>query len=159
LPANAEGKDLKQKTAFVCNIDSNSEAMKKIEWTGIFEDVKINLKQASPAQVLQKLLESKWVLKETDKDMIVMQHQFEYREAGSAIETKKLVSSLVVKGDNAEYTAMAKTVGLPMGIAAQLIMNGKINLIGVHIPVMKEIYEPVLKELKSFGIVFNEKHN
>ncbi len=159
LPANAEGKDMKQKTAFVCNMDPDNEAMKKIEWTGIFEDVKINLQNASPAKILQNLLESQWVLKETDKDMIVMQHQFEYREADSNIETKKIIPSLVVKGDDAEFTAMAKTVGLPIGIAAQLILNGKIKLSGVHIPVMKEIYEPVLKELKSFGIVFNEKHN
>jgi saccharopine dehydrogenase-like NADP-dependent oxidoreductase len=103
------------------------------------------------------LLQRKWVLKEGDKDMIVMQHEFDF--LASEDKKKKIISSLIVKGDDSEFTAMAKTVGLPMGIAARLILNGKIKLTGVKIPVMKEIYEPVLGELKSFGITFGEKHH
>jgi saccharopine dehydrogenase-like NADP-dependent oxidoreductase len=161
IPANTEGKDLKSKIATVCGMDVNGEAIKKIEWTGIFDDVKINLDNATPAKILQDLLQRKWVLKEGDKDMIVMQHEFEYQVAGTKYQDKgkKIISSLVVKGDDPEFTAMAKTVGLPMGIAARLILNGKIKLTGIKIPVMKEIYEPVLNELKSSGIVFSEKHN
>ena len=62
----------------------------------------------------------------------------------------------MVKGENNLRTAMAKTVGLPLGIAAKLILNGKIKLTGLHIPIVKEIYEPVLKELELQGIQFRE---
>lgn len=160
IPSYIHGKDLKSKVAALCGLDENSDALSKVEWTGIFSDVKINLEKATPAQVLQDLLQSKWLLKEEDKDMIVMLHEFFFRGQGTGVagQGKKLISTLVVKGDDAEFTAMAKTVGLPMGIAARLILNGKIKLTGVKIPVMKEIYEPVLKELNSLGIVFNEKH-
>ncbi|MEP7169647.1 MAG: saccharopine dehydrogenase C-terminal domain-containing protein [Bacteroidota bacterium] len=148
---------LKSKVTEFCGLDENSEAIKKVEWTGIFDDVKINLDKATPAQILQNLLQRKWVLKEGDKDMIVMQHEFEF--LASQDKRKKIISSLIVKGDDAEHTAMAKTVGLPMGIAARLILNGKVKLTGIKIPVMQEIYEPVLNELKTFGIIFSEKQN
>ncbi|NVJ89330.1 MAG: saccharopine dehydrogenase NADP-binding domain-containing protein [Flavobacteriaceae bacterium] len=115
---------------------------------------KIGLKNASPAQILQKILEDSWTLKEDDKDMIVMQHLFGYELKG---EKKQIESSLVVKGENQTYTAMAKTVGLPVGIAALKVLNGEIKTPGVHLPISKEIYEPVLKELKEYGISFTEK--
>jgi|SRR6185436_11682238 len=161
IPTTIEGKDLKSKVAAFYDVEADGEVMKKIEWTGIFDDVKINLENVTPAQILQDLLQRKWVLKQGDKDMIIMQHEFIFRgqKAEDGGQKKKIISSLVVKGDNAEFTAMAKTVGLPMGIAAKLILNGKIKLTGVKIPVMKEIYEPVLSELKSLGIIFSEKHN
>jgi saccharopine dehydrogenase (NADP+, L-glutamate forming) len=89
-----------------------------------------------------------------DKDMIVMLHEIGYTLAGKAHEIK---SSLVVKGDDHLLTAMAKTVGLPLGIAAALILEGKIQLSGVHIPVLQEIYEPVLDELKKHDIRFREQ--
>ena len=66
---------------------------------------------------------------------------------------------MVVIGDDQINTAMSKTVGLPMGIAAKMVLNGKINLKGVHIPTVKEIYNPVLAELENFGIKFIEKHS
>ena len=77
----------------------------------------------------------------------------------TTIGTKKYrhLSSLVVKGENQVFTSMAKTVGLPAAIAARLILNGKINLKGVQIPVKREIYHPILAELKSFNISFEEK--
>lgn len=160
IPGNTTGNDLKSKVAMLCGMDVNSEALKKVEWTGIFSDNKIKLENATPAQILQNLLQAKWVMKENDKDMIVMQHQFEYREEkNTGQEKQKLISSLVVKGENSEMTAMAKTVGLPMGIAAKLILNGKTKLKGVKIPVMKELYEPVLKELENYGIIFKEKRS
>jgi hypothetical protein len=85
--------------------------------------------------------------------MIIMQHQFEYVMEG---KKKKLISTLVVKGDDEVYTAMAKTVGLPLGIASKLILNNKIKEVGVQIPVFKDIYQPVLKELEYHGIRFTE---
>jgi saccharopine dehydrogenase-like NADP-dependent oxidoreductase len=100
------------------------------------------------------LLESKWSLEEEDKDMIVMQHQFHYQLNG---EEKCLHSSLVLEGKDQIHTAMSMTVGLPVAIATKLILQGKIHLSGVQIPVMKEVYESVLEELKSFGIDFVEE--
>jgi saccharopine dehydrogenase-like NADP-dependent oxidoreductase len=102
--------------------------------------------------VLQFALEKKLPLKENDKDMVVMLHEIEYEINN---EKKKIESSLMISGEDSRRTAMAKTVGLPLGIAAKLILNGDINLKGLHIPVSKEIYEPVLKELEEYGIKFS----
>ncbi len=133
--------------------EMDAEVLSKIEWLGIFEDRMIRLKDATPAQILQDLLEEKWLLKENDKDMIVMQHQFQYTLNG---KNKKIISSLVVKGEDQTYTAMAKTVGLPLAISAKLILQGRIKARGVLIPTTKEIYEPVLAELESLGVKFEE---
>jgi saccharopine dehydrogenase-like NADP-dependent oxidoreductase len=120
----------------------------------MFEDTIIGVENASPAQLLQTILEEKWTLESGDKDMIVMQHQFEF-----LLDDKqnKLNSSLVVFGEDPRYTAMAKTVGLPMAIAAKLILNGQIQSTGVKIPISKDIYIPVLKELAENGINFVEE--
>jgi saccharopine dehydrogenase-like NADP-dependent oxidoreductase len=144
----------KDKLLAFMGAEMDAEVLSKIEWLGVFEDRKIKLKNASPAQILQDLLEEKWLLKEHDKDMIVLQHQFEYALEG---QSKKITSSLVVKGDDQTYTAMAKTVGLPLAITAKLILQGKIKSRGVVIPTIKEIYEPVLAELETFGVKFLEK--
>jgi saccharopine dehydrogenase-like NADP-dependent oxidoreductase len=154
LPPIAKGETLESTFAKFSNEFVNSEVMSKIKWLGLFSDEIIGLPKATPAFILQALLEKKWLLKEGDKDMIVMHHSFDYELNG---KRKKLDSSLIVIGDDAHYTAMAKTVGLPLGIAAKLILNNKIVEKGVQIPVIKSIYEPVLEELKTFGISFIEK--
>jgi saccharopine dehydrogenase (NADP+, L-glutamate forming) len=152
---------VKEKLIAFMGKETDAEIMSKIEWLGIFEDKKIVIKNpaiqqaATPAEILQELLEEKWKLKEHDKDMIVMQHQFEY--ITNKNENKKINSSLVVKGENQLYTAMAKTVGLPLAIATKLILQDKIKVRGVVIPTLKEIYEPLLSELELFGIKFEEK--
>ena len=135
-------------------ITTDGIIFKKLEWLGLFSDEKIGMKDASPAQILQEILEKKWTLDFEDKDMIVMQHQFEYLQNG---EQKKLNSSLVVFGEDPRYTAMAKTVGLPVAIATKLILNGEIKSKGVTIPTTKDIYIPVLKELEEHGINFIEE--
>jgi saccharopine dehydrogenase-like NADP-dependent oxidoreductase len=154
LPKNVDGKSLKAKVASFIHTSAESEKIKMVEWTGIFENKPIGLKNASPAQILQQLLEQKWKLNEGDKDMIVMVHQFVVRSSKSG--DKKITSSLAVKGEDSIYTAMAKTVGLPVAIAAKNILNGEIKIRGVQLPVQKEIYEPLLKELETFGIKFRE---
>jgi len=116
---------------------------------------KIGLQNATPAQILQKILQDSWTLAEDDKDMIVMQHLFGYEING---EKKQIESSFVVKGENQTYTAMAKTVGLPVAIAALKIVKGEIKTPGVQLPISKEVYEPILKELEENGIVFKEKN-
>ena len=133
------------------NLSTDSEEFKKAEWLGVFTDVSVGLKDASPAQILQKICEEKWTLDSEDKDMIVMQHQFEYIQNG---EQKKLNSSLLVFGENPRFTSMAKTVGLPVAIATKLILSGEIKSTGVKIPTTKNFYVPVLKELAENGINF-----
>jgi len=154
LPLPFRGNNLPEDLAKFCREKPGSDTMKKIEWTRILSDDKIPLQNATAAQILQNLLEKKWKLEEGDKDIIVMQHQFKIQNSELRIEN--LISSLVVKGDNSIDTAMAKTVGLPLGIAAKLILEGKIKRRGVIIPIEKEIYEPVLNELKNYKIVFEE---
>lgn len=130
------------------------ELFDKLAWLDIFKDIKVGIKNATPAQVLQKILERKWTLKPEDKDMIVMWHKFIYELEGEEHEKH---SSMVIKGKDTEDTAMAMTVGYPVGIATKMILNGKINTPGVHIPIKKEMYEPILAELSNYGIRFKEK--
>jgi saccharopine dehydrogenase-like NADP-dependent oxidoreductase len=137
--------------AALINKGPGAREIYKLKWLGLLDDKKTGLTNATPAQLLQKLLEEKLVMKPEDKDMIVMQHIFDYELNGNK---HKRTASLVLKGENKIYTAMAKTVGLPLGIAARLILEDKIKLSGVHIPVEKEIYMPMLEELKAHGIEF-----
>lgn len=120
---------------------------------GLFENDIIPGHIHSSADTLQYLLEKKLAMQPQDKDMIVMLHEFEYLENE---KTKYLQSCLLVKGENNLQTAMAKTVGLPLGIAAKLILTGKLKLTGLHIPTLKEIYNPVLQQLEIEGIKFIE---
>jgi saccharopine dehydrogenase-like NADP-dependent oxidoreductase len=131
----------------------DNEILSKIEWMGMFSEKQIPLTKGSPAAVLQKILEEKWHLNPEDKDMVVLQHQFEVK---GHFGTKEIISSLVCKGENQEYTAMAKTVGLPLAIAVDLFLEGKIKSRGLQIPVDKEFFEPILKVLEKEGIFFEE---
>ncbi len=135
-------------------IPQDSEVMEKLEWLGIFENTPIGLESATPAQVLQHILEKKWAMDPEDQDMIVMWHKFGYRMNG---ELKMIESSMVRKGKSADDTAMAETVGLPVGIATRMILEGTITTPGVHLPTTKEIYEPILEELAQEGITFEER--
>ena len=128
--------------------------LKQLFYLGLDDmETMINKGKCAAADVLQLALEKKLALHPTDKDMIVMLHEIEYTVKG---KRNAIHSSLLVKGDDSIHTAMAKTVGLPLGIAAKLILNGDIKMTGIHIPVKKEIYEPVLEELKKHGIEFVE---
>jgi saccharopine dehydrogenase-like NADP-dependent oxidoreductase len=132
--------------------DSNKNMYAQL---GLFENDSIPAATSS-AKILQGLLEKNWKMKETDRDMILMLHEFEYELNHQSVYLR---SQLIVKGENALRTAMAKTVGLPLGIAAKLILENKISLYGLHIPIVREIYEPVLKELEKEGIRFQETIN
>ncbi len=113
----------------------------------------IPFKNATPAQVLQKILEDSWTLGPDEKDMIVMYHKFGYALDGRKFQ---IDANMVVLGENRSHTAMAKTVGLPVAIATLLILNRKIVNPGVQIPIYKKVYEPILIELRRFGITFKE---
>ena len=129
------------------------EFEKQMAFLGLQSKDLIDVPFNSSADILQSLMEKKLSLSPTDKDMIVMLHEIEYEKQG---ETFKVTSSLIVEGEDSLETAMAKTVGLPLGIATQLILDGKINEKGLKIPMYKDIYEPVLSSLKTYGISFNE---
>ncbi len=136
-------------------IDQDDELWLKLEELDLFNDTEtIGLPNATPAQMLQKILEDKWTLKPYDKDMIVMYHKFGYKING---KEKQIDSQLVVKGEDQTYTAMAKTVGLPVGIAALKILKGEIKTPGVQLPITQEVYQPILNELEDYGITFIDK--
>ena len=142
------------KLAMLLKLDHDSEEMRKVAWLGMFKDEPIGLqKPSTPAQILQHVLEKKWTLESGEKDMIVMWHKFNYVEHGIPHE---LNATLAVKGDDDIHTAMAKTVGIPLGIAVKNTVRGVIRTPGVQIPNTKEIYQPILKELEQFGIVCSE---
>lgn len=145
---------VEQKLCKYLGLDMDSQIMSRLKWLGIFEETKIGLTNATPAQILQKLLEEKWALGPDDKDMIAMQHQFEYKLNG---KTKRITSSLVVRGKDQVHTAMSITVGIPVAIATKLFLTGVIKRTGVIVPTMKDVYEPVLNELVEYGIEFIEE--
>ena len=136
-------------------IDQDDVIWDKLLELDLFNDKKkVGLKDATPAQILQKILMDSWTLKEEDKDMIVMYHKFGYEKDGVR---KQIESSMVVVGEDQTYTAMAKTVGLPVAMASIQILNRQIRTPGVQIPLREEVYGSILEELESHGIRFIEK--
>ncbi len=125
-----------------------------LSFLGLYEEQVIGRGQQTAAEILQHLLETKLTLREDDRDMIIMLHELAYQQDAKPL---KISSCLIVKGDNHLRTAMAKTVGLPLGIAAALILQNKIRLTGLHLPTLPEIYAPVLKALEREGIRFTEE--
>ena len=117
------------------------------------KSVVTGLKNATPAQMLEKILSHNWTLQPEDKDMIVMYHKIGYEING---EQKQIDSTMVCLGDDQTYTAMAKTVGLPVAIATLKILNSEIQTTGVQLPISKEVYLPILEELEKYGVVFKE---
>ena len=143
------------KMRLILKIDQDDIMWDKLLELDLFNpDKKVNLKNATPAQILEKILSDSWTLEPHDKDMIVMYHKFGYELNG---EKKQIDSKMVCIGDDQTYTAMAKTVGLPVAIATLLILNKKITAPGVQLPIKKEVYLPILKELEEYGVVFNEQ--
>lgn len=150
----APGSSVKEKVANLIGESVDGETIKKLDWLGLFSKKKIRMRSATPSLIIENLLLEKWKLQDDEKDMVIMQHELEYELAR---KNYKLTSTMVMKGDDAQSTAMSKLVGLPIGIFVKHVMLGNINSIGVNIPVMKEVYEPVLEEMKEYGVVFHEK--
>jgi saccharopine dehydrogenase (NADP+, L-glutamate forming) len=148
------GASVKERIAGLLGESEFSPVMKKLDWLGLFTKKKIGLENATPALILEDLLLKKWKLEPKDRDLIIMQHEFEYELQG---QHRRLYSTLVLEGKDAEDTAMSRLVGLPLGIFAKQVMLGKITSMGVNIPVKKDVYGPVLEELKAYGVVFNER--
>ena len=150
------GLSVKDRTAELLGERPYSPVMKKLDWLGLFSKKKIGLANATPALILENLLLEKWKLEPADRDLIVMQHEFEYELDG---QKKRRFSTLTLEGTDADDTAMSRLVGLPLGIFAKLVMTGKITERGVHIPVSVEAYEPVLNELEQYGVIFKERED
>jgi saccharopine dehydrogenase-like NADP-dependent oxidoreductase len=154
LPYN-ENDSVELKLRHYLKIDLDDTLWDKLVWLGIFDGKKKSgLKNASPAQILQNILEEKWSLKPDDKDMIAMYHKFVYKMGD---EFREITSEMVNIGEDETFTSMSNTVGLPLGICVKLVLNGTIQLKGVHIPTSKEVYDPILDELEDYGIKFNER--
>jgi len=145
--------DLKKEIELKVSRKISEETYNKLLWTELFTcNRKLKNEKMTLAQVVESLLVKKWNFEVKDKDMIVMQHDFEYQKNNRLLNKK---STLVVYGDE-NFSAMSKTVGLPLAIATKLILENKINYYGVKIPDISMIYEPILKELKDYNINFNE---
>lgn len=145
---------VKDRIAKMIETESDSEIMQKLEWLGLFSKHRIKVSNGTPALILENLLLEKWALRPDEKDMVIMQHVFEYEQQR---KKRKLTSTLVMKGENGVETAMSRLVGLPLGIFVKLLMLGKISTTGVSIPTMPEVYEPVMQELEDYGVKFLEQ--
>lgn len=130
----------------------STDAINKLQWSGLFSNELVGLTEGSPARILEHILSKKWKLVPSDRDLVVMQHKFVFEKAG---ETRTILSNLVSRGDHVQ-TAMARTVGLPLAIATRLLATGRIHARGVVIPVTPEFYEPILRELDDLGIRLEE---
>lgn len=143
------------KLRHILKIDQDDIQWDKLLELDIFNPKKIiGLANATPAQILEKILSDKWTLGPDDKDMIVMYHKIGYELNDIK---KQIDATMVCIGDDQTYTAMAKTVGLPVAIAALQILNGNITTPGVQLPIAKDVYTPILKELEEFGVIFKEE--
>ena len=150
-----EVEDVKEKAAATLAIKMHEAALtlKQLFFLGLDSDELINHGSCTAAEILQFILERKLALQPNDKDLVVMMHEIGYIMDE---EEKFIKTSLIVKGTDNIHTAMAKTVGLPLGIAAKLILEGSLTETGLHIPIISSIYNPVLKELEQHGIKFDE---
>ena len=147
-------KSVEKKIQKELKIKSFNEEMNKLKAIYLFDDKKkISTENGTPAEILEEILKDAWKLEKNDRDMIIMYHEFKHKHAN---EIKKTTSTMVCIGDNKEFTAMSKTVGLPLAIASILILNKKINIKGITRPVHQQIYDPVLEKLNQFNINFKE---
>ncbi len=142
---------VEEKIDNLLNTKNKSNVFEKLNWLGLFSETKITLDNASPAQILQQILELKWKLKPEDKDMVLMVHRIEFETKNKKYST---ISYCKLIGENSKNTAMAKTVGIPVGIATKLLLQKKIKTKGILIPTLPELYTPILEELKKYGVVF-----
>ena len=147
---------VESKIRLTLKIDQDDSIWDKLLELDLFNpNKKVGLKNATPAQILEKILTESWTLEPNDKDMIVMYHKLGYEING---KKHQIDSKMVCLGDDQTYTAMAKTVGLPVAMATLLILNGKIKTPGVQLPIKEEVYLPILKELSAYGVVFREQN-
>jgi saccharopine dehydrogenase (NADP+, L-glutamate forming) len=155
LPLNISGADIEQRTANFLNISRTGKIMENMRWLGLFSSEKIDLDVRTSAEVLTHLLSEKLKLTPETRDMVVLHHEI-IAEFPDNMK-RKIISTMIHYGEKRGFTSMAQSVGMPAGIAAKLILQGKLPLTGCHIPTHPAIFTPVLKELEKGGLKFNEK--
>ena len=135
-------------------LEKDTKVISLLQWLGFFDEIPLRPGKATSGEILLELLLEKWSMASAEKDMVIMQHEVEYLHKG---RKSKLISSMTIKGESRDRSAMAKTVGLPMGILAKLILTKQIPLpVGVNIPTMVSVYKPVLAEMEHNGIEFKD---
>jgi saccharopine dehydrogenase (NADP+, L-glutamate forming) len=147
---------VEQKVCATLGLSPGDGSIQRLRWSGLFSDEEVGLSEGTPAKILEHILNKRWRLLPGDKDLIVMWHRLGYSLNGTS---RTLISHLTVAGRDETQTAMSKTVGIPLGIAAKLLLQGKISRRGVVIPVHEEIYKPVLAELSTLNISFVESES
>ncbi len=126
----------------------------KLKQLAFFTDKKkLLLFKGTAAEILQSILEESWKIEPLEKDMLLMHHEVVYTIGYKSYLT---TSTLKNVGENQEFTAMAKTVGAPLFEGLLLILENKCNLTGVHIPNIKEIYEPLYVRIQKHDLIFKE---
>jgi len=145
--------DLKQDLAAYLSIAEDSQVMSRLEWLGLLSDDPLPVTKGAPIDILTARMLEKMQFEEGERDLLILQHEFmaEYPD-----QRQKITATMVDFGIPHGDTSMSRTVGLPAAIGVRMILQGKINLTGVHTPVVPEIYEPVLEELERLGIGFTE---
>ncbi len=142
------------KLAHYMQLGWEDATMNLLKWLGIFENEPIGLDRGTPAQILEHILKKKWSLHPEDRDLIVMYHKFNFLDGDREREIR---SHMVIQGEDELHTGMAKTVGLPLGIAVRLYLEGKLSITGVQIPIIPELYQPILEELEAEGVSFEDR--
>lgn len=145
-----EGKNVSKALAEHLGVLEYSLVIKNIAWLGLMDDEPLPFEQASPKEIMSDLLLKKLSYNRGERDLVVMLHEFDIQHADGKYE--RVTSTLVEYGNPDGDSAMARTTGLPVAIAAKLVLRGEFYKPGIHIPVDREIYEPVLKELEDLGI-------
>jgi saccharopine dehydrogenase-like NADP-dependent oxidoreductase len=135
------------------DLPQDAPVLDSLAWLGLFGDDPLPAGQRAPIDILTARMLAKMQYAPGERDMLILQHQF---EAVYSDRRERITSTMVDFGIPHGFTSMARTVGLPAAIAVKLILHGQIALTGVHIPVVAEIYTPVLDELESLGIHFAE---
>ena len=156
LIGETDSENIRQKAADLQKVDVGSDAMKALDWLGVFADSDMGRKEDSPFEVISDLMIEKMSLQTSDQDMVVLQHNFHvsYPDGRSEIIKARMLDY----GSLETFTSVARTVALPAALASILILEGQICLSGVYRPLVPEIYNPVLNKLEEIGIKVEETY-
>lgn len=157
LPIHISGLKLEQRVANYLNISPTGKIMENLRWLGLFSNEKIGGEASTAADVMINLLTKKLPLPGGARDMVIIQHEIEAQYPDKNNHRERILSTLIEYGEPAGFTAMAKTVGLPVALAVKMALTGQLPLTGCQLPTHPAIYEPVLQELSKAGLDFQEK--